>query len=98
MSSESCRIQGQRNPRGCFRAPTYPHYRLREPCGRRGARPVGGACGAAAGPEPQFAAARTPQERTVLRAQVNAYDRQIDQQVYELYELTEVEIAVVEGA
>jgi len=41
--------------------------------------------------------ARTPQERTVLQAQIDATDRQIDHLVYDLYGLTEEEVAVVEG-
>ncbi len=46
----------------------------------------------------RLAEARTPQDRTVLQAQIGATDRQIDQLVYELYGLTEAEIAVVEGS
>jgi hypothetical protein len=43
------------------------------------------------------AAARTPNERTFLQAQIDATDRQIDRLVYELYGLTEEEIRIVEG-
>ena len=43
-------------------------------------------------------AAKTTHERTVLQRQITATDRQIDQLVYELYGLTEEEIAIVEGA
>lgn len=45
----------------------------------------------------QLAAAQTPQAKTVLRRQIAATDRQIDQLVYALYDLTEAEIGVVEG-
>jgi type I restriction-modification system DNA methylase subunit len=42
-------------------------------------------------------AARTPQEKEMLRGDVEATDAQIDRLVYELYGLTEDEIKVVEG-
>jgi Alw26I/Eco31I/Esp3I family type II restriction m6 adenine DNA methyltransferase len=45
----------------------------------------------------QLAATRTPQEQAVLERQIAATDREIDQLVYELYELTEAEIMLVEG-
>lgn len=45
----------------------------------------------------QLANAKTPHEKTSLQRQITATDRQIDQLVYELYGLTEEEIAVVEG-
>jgi hypothetical protein len=45
----------------------------------------------------QLAAAKTPDAKTVLQRQVDATDKQIDRLVYELYGLTEEEIAVVEG-
>ena len=41
--------------------------------------------------------ARTPQDQTALERQIEATDRQIDALVYELYGLTEEEIAIVEG-
>jgi len=44
----------------------------------------------------QLAAARTPQEKTVIQRQIEATDRQIDQLVYELYGLSDEEIAIVE--
>jgi hypothetical protein len=44
----------------------------------------------------QLAAAKTPQDQTVLQRQIDATDRQIDQLVYELYGLTEEEIWIVE--
>jgi len=40
---------------------------------------------------------RTQHDRTVTQRQIEAADRQIDRLVYELYGLTEEEIAVVEG-
>jgi hypothetical protein len=43
-------------------------------------------------------AARNAQEKTALQRQIEATDRQIDQLVYQLYELTEAEIAIVEAA
>jgi hypothetical protein len=45
-----------------------------------------------------LAAARTPQEQTVLSRQITATDTQIDRLVYDLYDLTEEEIQIVEGA
>ena len=45
----------------------------------------------------QRQAARTPQEQTVLAAQIEAADRQIDRLVYALYGLTVEEIGIVEG-
>ena len=46
---------------------------------------------------PRFATEQAPHVKTVLQRQVEATDREIDQLVYELYGLTEAEIAVVEG-
>ena len=46
---------------------------------------------------PQLAAARTPQEQTVLERQLAATDTQIDRLVYDLYGLTADEINLVEG-
>jgi len=45
----------------------------------------------------QLQEARTPQDQTRLQRQIEATDRQIDALVYELYELTEEEIKIVEG-
>ena len=45
----------------------------------------------------QLPQARTPHEQTALERQIEAADRQIDALVYELYGLTEEEIAIVEG-
>jgi hypothetical protein len=45
----------------------------------------------------QFPKARTPHEQTALERRIEAADRQIDALVYELYALTEEEIAIVEG-
>ncbi len=45
----------------------------------------------------QLAVAKTPDDKTRLQRHIDAADRQIDQLVYELYGLTEEEIAVVEG-
>lgn len=42
-------------------------------------------------------AAKTPDDKTRLQRQIDATDNQIDQLVYELYGLTEEEIAIVEG-
>jgi len=44
-----------------------------------------------------LAAAKTEHEKTVLQRQIETTDRQIDQLVYELYNLTEEEIKIVEG-
>jgi hypothetical protein len=43
-------------------------------------------------------AAKTPHEKTVLQAEMDATDRRIDRLVYDLYGLTEEEIKIVEGA
>ncbi|MBC8402237.1 MAG: N-6 DNA methylase [Candidatus Marinimicrobia bacterium] len=40
---------------------------------------------------------KTPHDREVLQRQINATDRQIDRLVYELFDLTEEEIGIVEG-
>jgi len=40
---------------------------------------------------------RTPHERTMIERSIAATDRDIDQLVYELYELTDEEIRIVEG-
>lgn len=45
----------------------------------------------------QLAAAKTPQDTTQLQRQIDAADKQIDQLVYQLYGLTDDEIALVEG-
>jgi hypothetical protein len=45
----------------------------------------------------QLAVARTPPAKTMLQRQIEATDQQIDQLVYELYELAEEEIGIVEG-
>ena len=44
----------------------------------------------------QLAKAKTPQAKTVLQRQIEATDRQIDRLVFELYDLTEEEIKIVE--
>src|ERR1019366_3898950 len=44
----------------------------------------------------QLAAAKTPQDTTLLQRQIAATDNQIDQLVYALYGLTDEEIALVE--
>ncbi|ODS29918.1 MAG: hypothetical protein SCARUB_04979, partial [Candidatus Scalindua rubra] len=44
----------------------------------------------------QLSKAKVPHDREVLQRQINATDRQIDQLVYELYELTEEEIHLIE--
>ena len=41
--------------------------------------------------------ASTPQEKEMIRREVESTDRGIDKLVYELYGLTEEEIAIVEG-
>ena len=43
-------------------------------------------------------AAQTAHDRTVIERQIAAADRQIDMLVYELYGLTDEEIAIVEEA
>ncbi len=45
----------------------------------------------------RLAAAQTPHDKEMLQSQIAATDQQIDQLVYELYELTESEIGIVEG-
>ncbi|MBA4397494.1 MAG: restriction endonuclease subunit M, partial [Syntrophus sp. (in: bacteria)] len=46
----------------------------------------------------KLAEAKTDHEKTTLQRQIDATDRQIDRLVYELYELTDEEIRIVEGA
>jgi type II restriction/modification system DNA methylase subunit YeeA len=46
----------------------------------------------------QLAAAKSTPEKTTIQRQIDATDKQIDELVYELYELTEEEIKIVEGA
>jgi hypothetical protein len=41
-------------------------------------------------------AAQTPNDKTLLQRQIAATDREIDRLVYELYGLTDEEIAIVE--
>jgi len=45
----------------------------------------------------QLPNAKTGHDKTIIQRQIDATDRQIDRLVYELYGLTEEEIAVVEG-
>ena len=45
----------------------------------------------------RLAAAKATHEKEVLAGMIDATDREIDRLVYELYGLTEEEIAVVEG-
>jgi hypothetical protein len=45
----------------------------------------------------QLARSQTPQDKTMLKRQVEVTDGQIDRLVYELYGLTEEEIKIVEG-
>ena len=47
---------------------------------------------------PQLAAARTDRDTDLYTRKVASLDRQIDALVYELYGLTDDEIAIVEGA
>jgi hypothetical protein len=44
----------------------------------------------------KLSSARTPKEKTILQRQSETMDRQINQLVYELYELTEEEIKIIE--
>ncbi|MDB9539306.1 Eco57I restriction-modification methylase domain-containing protein, partial [Anabaenopsis arnoldii] len=46
----------------------------------------------------QLNQAQTPPAKRRIKQQINATDRQINQLVYELYELTDEEIAIVEGS
>lgn len=45
----------------------------------------------------RLAAEQNPQMKTILQRQIATTDGQIDRLVYELYGLTEEEIAIVEG-
>jgi peptidoglycan hydrolase CwlO-like protein len=45
----------------------------------------------------QRGAAKTSQEKTHIQRQIDALDSQIDRLVYELYDLTEEEIELVES-
>ena len=44
----------------------------------------------------RLASARTAQDKTVIQRQIDAVDNQIDQLVYQLYNLTDEEIKIVE--
>ena len=44
----------------------------------------------------RLARVKSKHEKTLLQRQIEATDRQIDQLVYELYELTDEEISIVE--
>ena len=46
----------------------------------------------------ELSAAKTPTAKTAIQRQIDATDRQIDRLVYDLYGLTEDEIAIVEEA
>ena len=46
----------------------------------------------------KLAAASIPADKTLYQRQIEATDRQIDRLVYDLYDLTPEEIAIVEGA
>ena len=46
----------------------------------------------------QLAAVKTSHEKSLIQRQINATDKQIDQLVYELYNLTDKEIRIVEEA
>jgi len=45
----------------------------------------------------RVAAANLSHEKTALQRQIEATDKQIDQLVYQLYQLTPEEITIVEG-
>ncbi len=45
----------------------------------------------------RLAQAQTPQDKTMLKRQLETTDRQIDKLVYEFYGLTDEEIKIVEG-
>ena len=45
-----------------------------------------------------FSKVRTPHEQTLLDRQIATTDRQIDELVYELYDLTSAEIKIVEAS
>ncbi|HTU19990.1 MAG TPA: hypothetical protein VMG10_18140 [Gemmataceae bacterium] len=47
--------------------------------------------------ELKYHTAKTPQDQILLKRQIDAADRQIDQLVYELYGLTDEEIRIVEA-
>jgi hypothetical protein len=46
----------------------------------------------------RLSAEANPHVKSILQRQIDATDKQIDRLVYELYELTEEEIGIVEGA
>ena len=41
---------------------------------------------------------KTPQDRTTLERQITATDTEIDRLVYELYDLTDEDISIIEDA
>jgi len=49
------------------------------------------------GPNKKLAAATIPADRKLYQRQIESTDREIDALVYDLYGLTEEEIAIVEG-
>lgn len=46
----------------------------------------------------KLAKAKTNHDKTILKRRIDATDDQIDRLVYELYDLTEEEIAIVEAS
>ena len=46
----------------------------------------------------RHAAAKTAHQKTIIQRQIDATDRQIDQLVYKLYNLTDEEIKIIEKA
>ncbi len=46
----------------------------------------------------KLTAAKVPDEKTKIQRQINTTDKQIDNLVYDLYNLTPKEIAIVEGS
>ncbi len=46
----------------------------------------------------RLAAAKTPHDKEVLQRQIDATDRGIDRLVYDLYDLTEDEVRIIERA
>ena len=75
-------------------------HRLYLPRRRRAARPndqPGRADAEGVDLHKKLAAEQAPHVKTVLERQIESTDREIDRLVYELYGLTDEEIAVVEG-
>ena len=77
--------------------PPHPPHRLHLPRRRRAARPDGQPGRAHVGPAQKARIRGGAARQDRAQRQIEATDREIDRLVYELYGLTDDEIAIVEG-